>query len=82
MKTTVEISDPLFVRAKEHCAHHGISFRELVEKGIRISLDGPKLNQGFRLKPFGFGGEGAVTSDWETIREMIYEGRGGESRER
>lgn len=26
---------------------------------------------------FGFRGEGQIVQDWETIREMAYEGRGG-----
>ena len=31
----------------------------------------------FRLKPFGFPGEGAQIEEWSTILELIYEGRGG-----
>ncbi len=77
MKTTVEIADPLFRRAKKHCSESGISLRELIETGIRGALDHPKGGAPFRLKPFGFRGEGQITHDWQTIREMAYEGRGG-----
>lgn len=77
MKTTVEISEPVFRRAKQHCSEHGISMRILIETGLRAALDPPKTAAPFRLKPFGFRGEGQVTHDWSTIREMAYEGRGG-----
>lgn len=76
MKTTVDIPDALFRRAKKHCADRGISFRVLLETGLRIALDQPK-SAGFRLKPFGFRGEGQLETDFDTIREMIYDGRGG-----
>ena len=78
MKTTVEIPEALFRRAKQHCSEQRISFRVLVEAGLRAALDPPKTANPFRLKPFGFsGGDGAVTHDWSTIRELAYEGRGG-----
>lgn len=77
MKTTVEIADPLFRLAKQHCSEHSISMRELIEIGLRTALEPQKENTPFRLKPFGFRGEGQIVQDWETIREMAYEGRGG-----
>lgn len=76
MKTTVEIADPLFRSARKHCADHGISFRELLEKGLRATLDSPKTTGPFKLKPFGFQGEGQLVQDWSAIRELAYEGRG------
>jgi hypothetical protein len=77
MKTTVEIADPLFDRAKAYCSDRGVSFRELIESGLRAALDPPNNSTPFRLKPFGFRGEGQVVQDWATIRELAYEGRGG-----
>ena len=78
MKTTVEISDPIFRRAKQHCSDRGIPLRVLIETGLRTVLDPPKGSAApFRVKPFGFRGEGQLTHDWKTIREMAYEGRGG-----
>ena len=76
MKTTVEIADPLFRLAKQHCSD-AISMRELIEIGLRTALEPQKENTPFRLKPFGFRGEGQIVQDWETIRDMAYEGRGG-----
>jgi hypothetical protein len=77
MKTTVEITDALFHRAKQHCADNGTSFRDLIEAGLRATLDPPKPAAPFRLKPFGFKGKGQSISDWSTIRDLAYEGRGG-----
>jgi len=78
MKTTVEIPDELFRRAKKHCAERGILFRQLIEGGLRLELDRPNTTGRFRLKPFGFAGEGQREQDWAAIRELIYAGRGGE----
>ncbi len=77
MKTTVEIPDSLFRAAKKHCAERGIPLRELFESGLRQALTQPRQAGRFRLKPFGFQGEGQLVHDWSRIREMIYEGRGG-----
>ena len=77
MKTTVEINDALFHRAKQHCAENGTSFRDLIEAGLRATLDPPKPAAPFRLEPFGFKGKGQSISDWNTIRDLAYEGRGG-----
>ena len=77
MKTTVEIPDILFRQAKQHCSDKGISLRILLETGLRAALDPPKKDVQFRLKPFGFKGEGQIVQDWNAIRELAYEGRGG-----
>jgi hypothetical protein len=41
MKTTVEVPDDLYRRAKAEAALRGRKFRELVEEGLRHVLDGP-----------------------------------------
>jgi hypothetical protein len=76
VKTTVEISDPIFRAAREYCAGRGQSFRELVESGLRLAIEHPRPATCFRLKPFGFRGEGQRVQDWNTIRAAIYECRG------
>ena len=78
MKTTVEISDPLFRAAREHCARQGMSFRELVESGLRQAMEKPSRAARFRLKAFGFQGQGQTVTDWNEIRDAIYAGRGGD----
>lgn len=79
MKTTVEISDILFRQAKEHAARHGISLREVFERGLAMALqNSPPSGRRFRLKTVTTKGEGlACDSDWATIRALIYEGHGG-----
>ena len=77
MKTTVEISDPLFRTVKTYCGDRGVSFREVVEKGLRLAVSERKNSPRFRLKPFGFKGDGQAMTDWSAILDTIYEGRGG-----
>ena len=48
MKTTVEIADSLFAEAKAYTEAHGLSFRELLEEGLRSTLQ--RNRQG--AKPF------------------------------
>jgi len=44
-------------------------------------LEPAEAHRLFRMKPFGFGGEGPLVQDADTIREMIHEGRGGSLRD-
>ena len=64
MKATIESSDPLFQQAKERRAEEGLATKQRMEVGLR-------------LRPFGFGGDGPMTHDWASIRELACEGRGG-----
>jgi hypothetical protein len=78
MKTTVEIADSLFAEAKAYTEAHGLSFRELLEEGLRSTLQ--RNRQGakpFRLRNGSFRGQG-LQGDlaWPEIRRRIYEGRG------
>jgi len=41
MKTTVEVPDDLFRRAKAEAALRGCKFKELVEEGLRLALETP-----------------------------------------
>ena len=42
MKTTVELSDELFRRAKAEAALRGRKFKDLVEEGLRLVLQTPR----------------------------------------
>jgi hypothetical protein len=42
MKTTVEVPDDLYRRAKAEAALRGRKFRELVEEGLRLALEAPR----------------------------------------
>ena len=78
MKTTVEVPDSLFQAARTHCAAHGITFRELIERGLREVLEKPAREAPFRLCAFGFGGEGQQVHEWAEIRSLIYAGHGSD----
>jgi hypothetical protein len=42
MKTTVEVPDELYRRAKAEAALRGRKLRDLVEEGLRLVLDAPQ----------------------------------------
>ncbi len=82
MKTTLDISSPLFKRAKKLAARLGITLRSLVEAGLRHELQ--RLEDG-KDKPFALpdarvDGDGLRPefreAGWEKLREAAYEGRG------
>jgi hypothetical protein len=79
VKTTVEIADALLEEAKRVAARESTTLRELMEEGLRRSLDDRRKRKGFRLRRASFRGKGlqpGVSEDWERIREAAYEGRG------
>ncbi len=78
MKTTVEIPDSLFEEAKECAEKRGVSFRQIVEEGLRSVIEEErKPRPSFRLRDGSFGGEGLQADlSWSEIRETIYRGRG------
>lgn len=78
MKTTVEIPDSLFKEVKTYASAKGLSFRQVVESGLRQVLRAdPVRSRPFRLRKHPFRGRGlASEADWPSIRRRIYEGRG------
>ncbi len=80
VKTTVEISDALLDEAKRVASRESSTLRELIEEGLRRSLDERRRRKGFRLRRAAFRGKGlqpGVPGEWHRLRELIYEGRGG-----
>ena len=81
MKTTVEISDPLMSEARKAAELEGRTLRSLLEEGLREVLASRERKRKFRLRDGSFKGKGVQPgidlSDWETIRSLIYEERGG-----
>ncbi len=82
MKTTINISDSLFSEAWKIAEKNGTTFREVIEKALRLFLKkGAKKEKPFKLKICSFRGNGLVDDlpewDWEEIRRRAYEGRGG-----
>ncbi|MGQ0530122.1 MAG: DUF2191 domain-containing protein [Panacagrimonas sp.] len=81
MKTTIEISDPLFTRARRYAKREGMTLRAVVEMGLRRVIEDKPATSGFKLRDASVKGEGLQpefeNATWEQIRAAIYEGRGG-----
>lgn len=70
MKTTVEVSDDLYRRAKAEAALRGQRLRDLVEEGLRRVLDEPRPTEPrptlFDLMKDGYGVVDTGVSDLAT----------------
>jgi hypothetical protein len=81
MKTTIDIADPLLREAQKIAARERTTLRALVELGLRKIIAERKTARPFRLRKVTFKGQGLVPelqgADWEKIRDLAYEGRGG-----
>lgn len=74
MRTTIELPEPLFKRAKETAKRRGITLRRLLEEALREHLtEGPPAP--FKLRDASFRGEGLVSgidwTDFERMRELL-----------
>lgn len=80
---TIEVSDPLFLKAQRAAEHQSVTLRELVESALSRFLrelsNDPlvDLPTAFRLRDASVGGEGVQSGiregDWA---DLLYEGRG------
>ena len=81
MKTTLDIPDPLLREARKIAARDRTTLRGLVEQGLRKIIAERNAARPFRLRDASFEGQGLVPelrdADWNTIRDLAYEGRGG-----
>ena len=82
MKTTIEISDPLFQSVQRLARERGTTFRSVVESALYRELkEASTPKKPFRLRDASFKGEGVQEgidlSDWSQIRRLAYEGHGG-----
>ena len=80
-KTTVEISDGLAEEVKAYIAREGVTFRSVVERGLREVLRaGGTEPEPFVLRDASVRGRGLQEAfrgaGWERIRGAAYEGRG------
>ena len=76
MKTTIEISDAIFEKAKAVAAREGTTIRALVEDGLRRVLGSRRASK-FRLRDASVAGNGLQPefkgADWERIRGAVYD---------
>jgi Bacterial antitoxin of type II TA system, VapB len=83
MRTTIEINDVLLRQAKQVALERKLSLKAVVEAALRQFLHQTQAPQqaAFKLRKCSFKGEGLQPGldwhDWEKIRGLIYEGRGG-----
>lgn len=81
MKTTLEISDPIFEQLKLIAVRQKTSFKQIVDMALQKFLAftslKPKKTK-LKIKPFGGDGfcEGIDPNDWGNIRDISYAGRG------
>ena len=84
MKTTVEIADPLFEQAKALARKEGLSFRVLVEEGLRAVIEARTKTESkpFRLRDGSFqNGQGLECGlKWTDLSALAYEDGGGSLR--
>jgi hypothetical protein len=76
MKTTLEISDALFLRAKSFAQREQTTLRALTEEGLTKILDERQVAGPLKIKPVTFKGKGLSPEfqgvDWPTIRDTAY----------
>jgi hypothetical protein len=81
MRTSIDLPDALFTKAKRLAQERGTTLRELIMEGLQMVAAKQAYRVRFRLRDesYGEGGlvEGLAESDWDTIRAIAYEGRGG-----
>ncbi|MFM9996821.1 MAG: type II toxin-antitoxin system VapB family antitoxin [Phycisphaerales bacterium] len=82
MKTTVEIPDALLEQLRRRAGREKTTLRALIHAALRQFLGArTKGNGKFKLKDGSVRGEGLAAGvregDWDQIRSMAYEGRGG-----
>ena len=80
MKTTIEISDPLFKSAKELAQRSQTTLRALIEEGLRrvISDSQVKAKSAFKLKNASVGGKVVLIPEpahWQQLEEEHVIGR-------
>ena len=74
MKTTIEISDSLLLRAKARAREKRTTLRSLIEESLAATLDKPM--ESAEIRPVTFKGNGLSRdfqdASWDTIRNEIY----------
>jgi hypothetical protein len=81
MRTSFDLPDALFAKAKRLAQARGTTLRELTIEGLEAVLDRHRRRAPFRLRDasYGLGGliDGLDETDWDRIRDLAYDGRGG-----
>jgi hypothetical protein len=80
VKTTVEIAEDLLRQAKAVAAKERTTLRSLLEEGLRWALGRRKKPTRFHLRDASVPGKGVQPgvddTDWTSLRDRSYGGRG------
>lgn len=78
MKTTIEIEDRLFDRAKREALRRKTTLRRLVEAGLRQELAKPAKRTAYRMTDRSVGGDGLLPGvgphNWLELSERPWTG--------
>ena len=79
MKTTLDISDGLLLRAKHSAQKQGRTLRSLVEEGLRQVLASGERRNRYKLPDLSEGRRDSPDPlerySWQDLRDLIYEDR-------
>lgn len=77
----MQLPDSLLKEARRLAEEERTTLKALMEEGLRRILSERKRRGKFKLRDATFTGEGLQShlegANWERIRDLIYEGRGG-----
>ncbi len=80
MKTTIDISDSILLKAKQLAREQNVTLRSLAEEGLRKIIEERSTRRPCQVHPVTFQGEGLSSefqgASWTEIRDAAYEGRG------
>ena len=78
MKTTVDIEDRLFERAKDEARRRRTTLRKLIEDGLRHALKQPAKQTSYRIRDVSVGGDGLLPGvgphNWFELSERVWTG--------
>jgi hypothetical protein len=76
MKTTIEISDTLLLKAKRLARKQGVTLRSLTEEGLTKVIEERSKRKGFKVRAVTFRGNGLSREfqgkSWSYIRDASY----------
>lgn len=80
MKTTIELPEALFAKAKRHARKHKTTLKALIEQGLRQVLASKTDTAAFKLRDASVSGKGLNPeyrdAGWEQVRDAIYPVKG------
>jgi hypothetical protein len=81
MRTSIDLPDALFAKIRKAARARGTTLRALTIEGLQTILARAEQRPSFQLRDASFGKGGMAgdlaETDWERIRGLAYEGRGG-----